>query len=155
MPCRRFVYEHRGSVKASSSCDCVTGKSGWSSFATWYLRPLHDGRGPVPGDERKHRVSSETRPPGAGSWRLIARLPLGSASKLSRVTTRVIRVSQPFGGAEPQPLLFPVLNLIDIPPYAHKHIHIHTHHPHLLMQPSNLAYSGVLYWNSDSFRGSF
>lgn len=86
---------------------------------------------------------------------MIARLHLGSTLKFSRVITRIIRVSQLFGGAEPQPLLFPVFDLIEIAPYTHKHIQIHTYQPHLMMQLTHSAYSGVLYWNSDNFRGSF
>lgn len=137
-----FVHEHRGSFRASSGCDHITGKSGWSSFATRSLRSLCDNQGPG------------THPTGVGSWYVIARLRLGSPFKQS-IRQQVIRVNHLPGGAEPHSLYFPGFNLIEIAPYAHKHVRTHTYQMDLVMQLSNSACSGVLYWNSDHFRDSF
>lgn len=60
---------------------------------------------------------------------------------------RVIKVSHLFGVAEPRPFYF----LLLIWEKLYKHIHSHTHLPCLVMQLRNSAYSGVFYWNSETF----
>jgi len=92
------------------------------------LKALDDDHRPVPEAQREHGVSSETHPTGVGIWYLIARSLLGSTLKLSRVISRVFGVSQQYGEAEPQPLLFPGFNLIEIAPCTNAYISKHTSH---------------------------
>lgn len=139
-----FVSEHPGSFRAPLGCEHIPGKSGWAHWqrGIWAFFVMNSSQCQKIERSREFLQSNIPQAP----MTLIAGLHLGSRLKIQWSGQQGYQSLASAWCSRASPHLLPVFNLIGI-----TQTHIHTHLPCLVVQLSNSAYSGVLYWNMETF----